>query len=143
MTAAQTKKYWRVWGRVRTTLTTLGEYSKADADAERAQIHQDALGKAKSSKDLTNADFDKILDLFEAILVIMDGPRTTERATTQPAARLIWAIDQLGLEEPYIASIAFDQFKTPYWRTLTEAQLTRFRFTLGRAARARAARKKS
>jgi len=137
MTSAQTKKYWRMWGRVRTALTTLGEFSKADADAERGAITRDALGHDKSSKDLTNRDLDKIFDAFDRILVIMDGPHDIDRAARQPVARLVYAIDQLGLDAPYIAAIALDQFKTDDWRNLTEAQLTRFRYTLTRAARAR------
>lgn len=137
MTAAQTNKYWQLWGRVRKALTELGDFSKADADAERHNIHREALGKEKSSKDLTNADLDKIYDAFDAVLVIFDGPGDHDRAATGPVKRLLWAIDQLGLDEPYIASIARDTFKTEVWRDLDEKHLTRFRYTLTRAARAR------
>jgi hypothetical protein len=137
MTAAQTKKYWNMWGKVRKALTELGDFSKQDADAERKAITIEALGKDKSSKDLTNADLDKIFDAFDAVLVIFNGPGTHDRAATGPTKRLLWAIDQLGLEEPYIASIAQDTYKRDDWRNLTERQLWAFRFTLTRAARAR------
>ena len=137
MTLFQKNKYWRMWGRVRKALVELGDFSKDDADSERHAIHLEALGSPKSSKDFTNADIDAIFDAFDRILVIYDGPGNQDRAARQPVARLIYAIDQLGLDEPYIAAIARDQFQTSAWRDLTEAQLTRFRFTLSRAARAR------
>lgn len=137
MTTAQTKKYWQLWGRVRKALTELGDFSKADADAERHAIHLEALGVAKSSKDLKNADLDKIFDAFEAVLVLFDGPGKLDRAETQPVKRLIWAIEQLGLDDPYIGKISGDQFGTPDWRTLTERQLTRLRFTCTKRARTR------
>ena len=137
MTAAQNKKYWQMWGRVRKALTELGDFSKADADAERHAIHFDALGQQKSSKDLKNADIDRIFDAFSKILVLLDGPGDHDRAARQPVARLIWAIDQLGLDEPYIQAICRDsEFKTSAWRALDERQLTRFRYTLTRASRA-------
>lgn len=136
MTAAQAKKYWQMWGRVRKALTELGDFSKADADAERHVIHREALGKEKSSKDLTNADLDKIFDAFDEFLVIFDGPGDHDRAVRGPKGRLLWAIDALGLDEPYIQAICLDsEFKTAAWRDLDVTQLTRFRFTLTRAAR--------
>lgn len=139
MTSLQTRKYWQTWGRVRKVLTELGEFSKTDADEERGHIHEDALGKKKSSKDFKNADLDKVLDAFDKILVFFDGPSSPNRATEGPIKRLIWAIDQLGLDEPYIAKIATDTYRTADWRTLTERQLTHFRYTLTRAARAKKA----
>jgi hypothetical protein len=137
MTAAQTKKYWQLWGRVRKALTELGDFSKADADAERHAIHREALGCERSSKDFKNRDVDAVFDAFERILVVFDGPGTHDRAETQPTARLVWAIEQLGLDEPYLQAIARDQFKTDAWRSLTERQLTRFRYTCTARARSR------
>lgn len=137
MTSAQKNKYFQTWGRVRKALTELGDFSSADADAERHTIHRDALGRDKSSKDLTNADLDKILDAFDDILVIFDGPGDHNRTERGPKARLVWAIDQLGLDEAYLQAICLDsEFKTTAWRDLGVAQLTRFRFTCTRAARA-------
>lgn len=137
MTAAQNNKYWNLWSQVRKALVELGDFSKADADAERAVITREALGKDKSSKDLTNEDLDKIFDAFDQYLVIFNGPGTHDRAATGPVKRLLWAIDQLGLDEPYIQKICLDsEFKTAEWRELDARQLTRFRFTCTRAARA-------
>ncbi len=129
MTLPQNRRYWRKWNEVRKLLTGLGEYSAADAEAERKTIQARALGGVeKSSKDLTNRELDKVYDAFDAYLVLINGPATAP-AISQPCKRLIWAIEQLGLDEPYIAAIARDQFKTDDWRLLTEEQLTRFRFT--------------
>lgn len=126
-----------MWGRVRKALTELGDYSKADADAERKAITREALGLDKGSKDLKNADLDKIYDAFDNILVIFDGPGDHNRTAHGPKARLLWAIDALGLDEPYIQSICLDsEFKTAAWRDLDAKQLARLRFTLTRAARA-------
>jgi hypothetical protein len=137
MTTDQTNKYWAMWSRVRKALTELGDFSKADAEAERKAIHREALGKDKSSKDLDNEDLDKIYDAFDDILVIFDGPGDHDRAERGPKGRLLWAIDQLGLNEPYIQKICLDsEFKTDAWRDLDAKQLTRFRFTCTRAARA-------
>lgn len=137
MTPSQNKTYWRIWGEVRQLLTTLGEYSAQDADAERKAIHLEALKIEKSSKDLTNADLDKVLDAFESRLVLLRGPGGQSRAASQPKKRIIWAINNLGLDAPYIASIALDQFKTADWQTLTLAQLQALRITLTKRARAK------
>lgn len=124
-----------MWGQIKITLTELGDYSKTDADLERHAIHLEALGKNKSSKDLNNADLDKIFDAFDSILVIFKGPKTLDRTSTGPIKRLLWAIDQLGLDAPYIESIAKDNFGTTEWRSLDEKRLIRFRYTLTRASR--------
>jgi hypothetical protein len=139
MTKSQSARYWRDWGKIRKMLVELGDFSEADADAERMQIHIRALGTAKSSKDLTNRDLDKIFKAFTDYLVLLDGPKKPTGEPTGECKRLIWAITQTGLPEPYLASIAQDQFGTPEWRTLPEDKLTKFRFTA--VARAAAKRK--
>ena len=144
MTKAQSSLYWRTWAKVRKTLIELGDYSKEDADAERHVIHRQALGSDKSSKLLNNRDLDTILDHFKTYLVLSDGPSTAPaRADSQPCKRLIFAITQTGLPEPYLESISRDQFNTSDWRALDEAQLTKLRFTAvsRAAARRKAARK--
>jgi hypothetical protein len=136
VTEKQTAAYWRKWGRVRKILTTIGEFSAKDADAHRAEIHKEALGVAKSSKDLTNRDLDKIFAAFDAYLVIEDGPGAGDRAD-QPRKRLIWAIERLGLEGEYLARICQDQHKTTDWHNLPMDQLQKFRFTATARAAAR------
>lgn len=138
MTPQQNRAYWRKWNEVRSVLTSVGEFSKEDAEAERHEIHRAALGTDKSSKDLTHRDLDAIFDHFDQYLVLLNGPQAgPSRAESQPVKRLIYAIERLGLPEPYLQSIARDQFKTSDWRALTERQLVRFRFTATSRARAR------
>lgn len=145
MTKAQSSLYWRTWSKVRKVLIEMGGYSKEDADAERHEIHRQALGNDKSSTALNNRDLDAILDHFQSYLVLADGPRKgPTRAETQPVSRLIWAINQTGLPEPYIESIARDQFGTSDWRALNEAQLSKLRFTaVSRAAARRKAERQT
>lgn len=146
MTKAQNSLYWRTWSKVRKTLIEMGGYSPADADAERHEIHRQALGADKSSKEITNRDLDAILDHFQSYLVLAEGPTTgPARTESQPVKRLIYAIQQTGLPEPYLESIARDQFGTSDWRSLDEARLAKLRFTaISRAAaRRKAARSNS
>jgi hypothetical protein len=136
MTPAQNRRYWKKWGEVKKLLTTLAEFSAKDAEEQRKLIQASALdGVEKSSKDLTNKELDKVYDALDAYLVLVNGPSAAS-TISQPCKRLIWAIEQLRLDEPYIESIAFDQFKTRAWRSLTEAQLTRFRYTCNARASA-------
>lgn len=130
--------YWRTWSKVRKTYMELGGFSASDADAQRHELHLEALGKSKSSTDFTNRDLDAVLDHFQSVLVLVDGPRTApSRAESQPSQRLTHAIQTLGLPEPYIEAISRDMFVTSDWRALGEAELTRLRFTLVARSRAR------
>ena len=130
MTASQTALYWRTWAKVRKTLIEYGGFSKADADAERGEITKQALGKDKSSKLFNNKDLDMILDHFQSYLVLADGPsKAPARADSQPVKRLIWAIEQTKLDDAYLSSISLDQFQVSDWRTLSESQLTKLRYT--------------
>lgn len=142
MTKPQIQLYWRQWGRVKKALVSMGDFSPADADAERHEIHRAALGTDRSHLDFSNRDFDAVLDHFAAYLVLETGPTTgPARAEEMPRTRLIFAIEKLGLDEPYLDKIASDQFGTTTWRSLPERQLSCLRFTA--AARARAKAKKA
>lgn len=66
MTSAQTALYFFHWGKVREHYLALGIDSK-QVDAKRHQLHLKALGRAKSSKDFTNADLDKVIAAFRAV----------------------------------------------------------------------------
>src|SRR5258708_1762352 len=57
MTHAQTMKYFREWGLVRAHFIAKGIDPK-QAENKRHQLHKQALGMDKSSKDFTNADLD-------------------------------------------------------------------------------------
>lgn len=66
MNADQTRLYFREWNLVRRHLLAKGIDPK-QADNRRHELHRRALGADKSSKDLTNADFDKVLAAFRAV----------------------------------------------------------------------------
>jgi hypothetical protein len=57
MTTKQTQLYWREWAAVR----------RADPRADRLELTIRALGKARSSKEFTNAEFDRVLAAFRAV----------------------------------------------------------------------------
>lgn len=132
MTTAQTKMFFTQWRRVRKALTEFGDFSPADADAERKLIQHQALGCDKSSKDFSNRDLNKVLDAFDKILVLFDGPSTKP---TRNASNLIYSISKLGLDDPYLNKIAADQFQVSDWRKLSESQLTLLRYTATNRAR--------
>ena len=136
MSPKQTATYWRKWGRVRKVLIELGEFSKEDADAQRKEIHREALKRDKSSKDLTNADLDKIFDAFDAVLVMVDGPGKSDRSE-QPRKRLVWAIEQTGLEPAYLAKLCADKHGHEDWRSLPMSDLQKFRYTATARSQAR------
>lgn len=64
MTAKQNQLYWREWAHVVRTarLTHLQTLDNED----RHEMHRQALGTAKSHKEFTNQDFDKVLGVFRA-----------------------------------------------------------------------------
>jgi len=139
LSPAQKSLYWRTWSKVRKTYIELGEFSPSEADQQRHELHRSALGQDKSSTAFTNRDLDAILDQFQAVLVLTDGPQTgAPRALSQPLNRLIYAIQALALPPAYVAAIARDEFHTDAWEALDEAALTRLRFTLTTRARRRA-----
>lgn len=139
MTPNQKGRYWRDWARVRKILTEMGEFTAKEADEQRHQIHLEALGANKSSKDLTSRDLDKIFAAFESYLVLETGPRKGP-AENHPVKRLIWSINSLGLPDAYIQSIARDKEGTSDWTALPEPNLRRLCITLHARARARKTR---
>ncbi len=141
MTKAQTALYFRKWSKVRKILIEWAGYSPKEADAKRHEIHEDALGKPMSSKDFKNKDLDAVLGHFDKWIAFTDKDLrdAPSRAEVQPCKRLIYAIKATGLPEAYLAQIARDQFGSSDWEALSEAELTKFRFTA--CARANSRRK--
>lgn len=133
----QLAKYRFVWGRVRKALVEFGDFSSADAEAERKAIQREAINSDKSSKDFTNSDLNDVLDAFGKILVLFDGPSDKP---TRNAANLIWSIEQLGLPESTITHLAVDAYGRTEdwsgdWRKLSERRLWCLRCTTTRHAR--------
>ena len=134
MTARQTALYWREWAAVRLERPHF-------ADTDRHALHEAALGRDVSSKELTNAQFDKVLAEFRAITrpADLDGQ---VRQINQPRARLLWKIEHeqrdclalyVDAPEDYILALARDKFGGEALRRLTNKQLDHLRYTLARA----------
>jgi len=102
MSPKQTALYWRSFGQVK----------KARPDADRAEITRQALGYHKSSKELTDREFDLVLQAFWAIAK-PDQIAPQVRQINGDRRRLLWRISEtirclgLYLEDPdaYLGSI--------------------------------------
>jgi hypothetical protein len=82
MTPAQTQKYFREWGAVRAACLARGW-----AVPDRHELHRRALGRDKSSKAFSNADFDKVLQVFWSFSK-PDSLNAGLRQERQPRTRL-------------------------------------------------------
>jgi hypothetical protein len=97
MTADAHRKYLYEWGLVRKHFRAQGLEPKA-CDAKRHELHKRALGVDKSSLDLTNAEFDKVLAVFSGISRPADlntQIRLQEQAPDRAARRQARAVELL------------------------------------------------
>lgn len=129
MNAKQQRLYLSRWLAVKGVLVKLGGYSAKEADAMRHEIHADALGKDKSSKDFTNAELDRVLDAFDKYLAIQN-PQVGQRAVEGPLKRAVMGVEKVGWPEPYVQAVALDKFGTAEWRGLSVEQLQQLKITL-------------
>lgn len=118
MTPKQTQLYWRDWNAAKKA----GQLT----DQDRYELHFEALGEHKSSKDLTNEDLDRVLGAFRAI----SRPASLNsqlRAQAMPKTRYLYRIAQqlqllaLFVEHPcnYAKSILQDRFNTSFLEDLS------------------------
>lgn len=138
MTSCQKRYYFSLWGKCRKVLISRG-YSPKEADEERHQIHLETLGIDKSSKDLTNADFSKIIAAFKAT-IHPDDLQAQLDAQSEESRRYIYGIRKAGFPEPYIIAISRDKFGTDDWQKLGLKELRLLRITLAARARSKAAK---
>jgi hypothetical protein len=96
MSPAQTKLYFREWNGVRMMLRRQGVEAK-ECDARRHELHQQALGYQRSSKDFTNDELDRVLAEFRALTRPADLEAQLG-AQAQPARRGMWKVRQLCAE---------------------------------------------
>jgi hypothetical protein len=115
MTPKQTSLYWREWAAVRA----------AQPDADRHDLHHQALGAPKSSKEFTNRDLDLVLGVFRAI----SDPGSLKpqlRQENQERARLEHRLSEITqclgvyVEDPagYVAQVVQDRCSVPAGGTL-------------------------
>lgn len=100
MTSAQNALYWREWARVRDMLRTRGK-SVGQSEDYRHELTRRALGVAKSSRDFTNAEFDKVLARLraeadpanlEAQLAVQESPERRRGFLLQKAEETCYAM---------------------------------------------------
>lgn len=122
MTQKQDSLYWREWAAAR----------RAWPDADRHELHVQALGVDKSHKLFTNADFDKVLGAFRAVSN-RSSLNAQVKQIQQPKTRLLRRIqDQikvLGLfrERPaaYAKALLQDKFNTDWLEELSMEEIER------------------
>jgi hypothetical protein len=130
MTPAQTRRYFWEWARVRDVLKSRGVV--AGIDQRRHEIHKQALGVMKSSRDFTNADFDKVLAAFLAITE-PDNLNAQLKAIEQPELRVKMmteriyelakqVVDKPGSEQRYLDGLSRKVFRCDL-ADLSERQL--------------------
>ena len=115
MTPKQQSLYWREWAAVRA----------AKPDADRHDLHHQALGAAKSSKDFDNRDLDKVLAVFRSISD-PDALKPQLRQANQERARLEHRLSEITqclgvyVEDPagYVAKVVQDRCGVPAGGTL-------------------------
>jgi len=101
MTSAQHRKYLFEWGLVRKHFRAQGLEPKA-CDAKRHELHKRALGRDKSSLDLTNAEFDAVLAVLSGISRPADLKtqlRLQEQAPDRAGRRQARAVELLNAME--------------------------------------------
>lgn len=127
MTKAQRTLYWREFSAVK----------RVYPEADRHDLHVQALGQDKSSNDLGNADLDKVLAVFRAISRPSDLDGQVQQVE-QPLRRSRWAMEQVMLclalyvdhPDAYRDAIIRDRWPTHTVRTLSADQLRHVRMTI-------------
>lgn len=109
------------------------------ADDLRHACHMVALGRDKSSKEMTNADLDKVLNLFRVLqdeynLAASAGISHPDQDVRR---RLEWAVNNCGLPTAYIAAIARATQGSSDWKSFDNRALGLLVATLRSRARAR------
>lgn len=109
------------------------------ADDLRHACHVGAFGRDISSKDLTNAQVDRVVALFE-LLADPDNLSAQMRwaAPDRDARRrLEWSVQHSGFPEAYVLHICSSKFSSRNWRALTDTQLRQLIVTLKSRAKTR------
>jgi hypothetical protein len=132
MTQAQLGLYRREWNLARKWFRAHG-LDPVQADAKRHAIHRQALGADKSSLDLTNPEFDKVLAAFRGVydggnldaqLRQVEQPELRTEALRAGARELATGcVSRGGSERAYLDGLARRVFKALGFDDLTERQL--------------------
>lgn len=130
LTAKQDKLYWREWGKARKALRAAG-FDPADADAQREIYTTEALGSYVPHREMSNAQLDRMLEVFRAIAAPDDISHATD--VPGPRRRLLYGIAKLATgREDYIREICLDCGLSGDWRRLSDTDLSKLRSTMAR-----------
>lgn len=109
LTTKQKYLYWREWRAVEKVMVDRYLFEPKEAREYRHTLHVKALGHDKSSKEFSNADFDKILATFRAYTRPADLAGQL-RQIDQPKIRAAHALQELvkklDLTSEYVDGIA-------------------------------------
>ena len=119
MTAKQIGWYWREWAAVR----------RAMPAADRHEFHARALGQDKSSKLLTNKDFDLVLAEFWTV-THPDNVHSQMRQRDQTRVRAMHTV--MSFPAIYVARVCMDKYGTRDPEHLTLEQLCQLAMTLNK-----------
>lgn len=117
-----------------------GRYRRnATADDLRHACHVIALGRDLSSHDLTNAQVDRVVALFD---LLADPDNLAARMRWDSPAedarrRMEWSVRHSGFPEAYIRHVSRGKFSTGDWESLADWQLRQLVMTLKNRARTR------
>lgn len=109
------------------------------ADDLRKACHIVAIGRACSSKALTNRHLDRVLVLF-SLLADPDNVSAViawSQADKPDEKRLRWCVEHCGFEAAYIACVCRDKFGTHRWESLDLHKLHQLVVTLEERRRSR------
>ncbi len=115
------------------------QYRGVDADDLRHAAHVVAIGRDKSSAQLTNAETDRVLALCRVIAnpddiqAILDW----ENRSGPDRRRLLWVIEHGPAPEAYVQTVANGKFGTADLRKLSTPQLLMLATTLSARYRAK------
>ena len=120
------KAFWAIWNKAVEQFKA-AHLTKEEIEQERQEILKLAGAKPDdkgrySTKNLTNGQFNTVLDLIETTILKEDNQKRRSKS-------LIWSIEQTGLDDPYLDKIAQDQFKVTTWRNCNIVQLSNLRMT--------------
>lgn len=112
---------------------------RVSANELRHACHLVALGRDKSSLDLTNRELDQVVALFDLLAdpdnlrarIALDHPEQEARR------RLEWSVEHCGLPEAYVLTVCASKFGTHAWRNLEDVQLRQLIVTLKSRAKSR------
>jgi hypothetical protein len=121
MNKAQLSKYWREWAAVR----------RADPAADRHALHVAALGQDKSSKRLSNPEFDLVLAEFWRISH-PDSVNLQMRQATMARTRALHTVR--SFPAIYVQRLCADRFGSRDPEHLSDADLATLSMTLNNRA---------